>query len=255
MLKRIISMSLVFALLLLALSVSASTETNEVLVVKEFELIEDDQKLFEMAEENVVLPNGERVVNSFSKDGEEVELPTYTVVEPVKTTRDLSTSNETTLYRVTTFTPFYKEYFDDSVSLATIIDQKDRNDPTLSYMLSVRAYYEGQLTKDNSVFTRISKYEGKYERKDSTVTINNPRLHVGGFGETWDGDFVGSSGRVATEQKSITTNNSWVSITPAWSSKYIVEGAAQGQYGRTDATFTRSSSTWHFEVILEYGFY
>ncbi|NLX01688.1 MAG: hypothetical protein GXY40_04065 [Syntrophomonadaceae bacterium] len=209
--------------------------SDDYLTVKEYEMADTYEELMALAKKSTE-------VSDFRVEAiqDDQEIPCYVVIEKARDVIDKQTGERGTISRVTVFAS----------------DEKTRRDEgAYTTRVSIRAYFYGTLTKNSIDYHRISKWEGRYERLDNTVSYPIRATYSLAFGETYDGGQVGSSvWNPARAERSLSNSGQWYSLYPSWSSEYISHTGLTGQMGGTYVKINRGTSSWELEVkITDYG--
>ena len=216
------------------------------IVVEEYPLIDNLKELTKIAHKNVVLPDGKKVIANLNGK----EVPCYTAIEKVRNTKNISTGEEKTLYRITSLA------YDTEADIQSLPDQRYRKDPPYTTGAGIRAYYEGSRTRNNIIFKRVSKWEGMIETLDTQARYPFACVYSKALGETYDYDSIGSWPYIpATFERQINYLSTWYSLYTPWANEYIACTGAMGQMGGTYVEITRAfgGETWTLEVKLNYG--
>ncbi|MBO8158206.1 hypothetical protein [Thermosyntropha sp.] len=210
------------------------------IILKEYHLDNNLDNILKDAQIFNELPTGEKI--SAFVNGQKVNC--YVVKEKFRDILNLQTNQIENIYRITVFAT-------DSYT-----DEKNRTDPAITTRAYVRAYFAGSQTRDGMTFNRISKWEGRYDRLDNTVTYTTTKVYARAFGETYNGTTIGNSPfNTAFTSRNIDTPGQWYTLNPYWSNEYIVQTPIMGQMGGTYIEIKRGTSNpWTLEVrIQDYG--
>lgn len=256
--KKTLIIFLNFLILLgLTLPLQASAEKkekNEDIIVETFDTIKDINEIEKKVKKLDKVP--ELGVVTSTINGE--EIPTYGLIEKVKSIKNVKTGDEEVTYRATIISGLTtKEKSNGDISILSS-GYDEEWDPSISVKGYVRTEYT-KTTKDDITYTKVSKWEAKYYRGDTSVSVLTPQVFAYGWGETLDGDDVQDCNMLGCQADekyvSIDSADTWHSLYPYWSSDYLSETAAFGQFGGFRATLKRNTSTWDHEVSIRYGMY
>jgi hypothetical protein len=202
--------------------------------IKEYKLANTHADYMKLAKEASSISASKASAKLNGKD-----IPCYIVEEKVKDVRKAD-GELGTIYRVTVIAS-------EPTDLTSGVDES----ATSTTRCWVRCYYYGSESRSGVTFKRVSSWEGKVERLAPDVTYLTRATYALAYGETYDYGTVGSSAwNPARTEKAISSNNTWYSLTPSWSTKYIAHTGIMGQMAGTYAQMNRGGSTWDLDVKL-----
>lgn len=215
-------------------------DSDKKIILKEYQHDNNLNNILKYPQISDELPTGEKI--SAFVNGQRINC--YIIKEKFRDILNLQTNQIENIYLITV------------LATDSYTDEKNRTDPAITTRAYVRAYFTGSQTRNGVTFNRISKWEGRYDRLDNTVTYITTKVYARAFGETYNGTTIGNSPfSTAFAARNIDNTGQWYTLSPYWSNEYIAQTPIMGQMGGTYIKIKRGSSNpWTLEIrIQEYG--
>ena len=138
-----------------------------------------------------------------------------------------------------------------SAVLASLVDSKQKWDSSLSVKVTIWMYYD-EFSYQNDTYVSISKYETKWQRYDSSVSMSNASMNAGCMGDSWDGPAEEClPENYANKSIGTPTSGTIYRLNPSWAGHYIYIGY---QAGNSRVQLKRGpTTTWWLEICIWKG--